>query len=279
MIHPRVEQRYHHVAEHYDDLNQWYLEIWGEHVHHGLWETGAENPELATLQLTHKLIEALDIQAGNAVVDIGCGYGGTARILANGVGAKVTAFTLSKAQYDYAVEKACGQTNPEFRLRNWFDNGLPGGSQDAAISIESSEHMEDKPAFFKEVVRVLKPGGRFGVYAWLARPDPSRCEIACLLEPICREGRLPGMGNEAEYREMMLEAGLVDITYEDLSQKVKKTWPVIVGRMAKRLPTDPEARRFLRSGPNREFARTVFRIWLAYNTGSMRYGLFTCRKP
>ena len=279
MIYPRVDQRYKHVAEHYDDLNRWYLEIWGEHVHHGLWETGSENAELATLKLTHKLIEATGIKAGDAVVDIGCGYGGTARILANGIGAKVTAFTLSKAHYDYAMEKSGGKGNPEFRLLNWFDNGLPSGSQDVAISIESSEHMEDKAAFFHEVARVLKPGGRFGVYAWLAKPNPSLREIEWLLEPICREGRLPGMGNEDDYRELMTQAGLAEVAYEDLSVKVKKTWPIIVGRMIKRLFTDREARRFLRSGPNREFARTVLRIWLAYNTGSMRYGLFTCRKP
>ena len=279
MIYPRVDQRYQHVAEHYDDLNRWYLEIWGEHVHHGLWETGSENAELATLKLTHKLIEATGIKAGDAVVDIGCGYGGTARILANGIGAKVTAFTLSKAQYDYAMEKSGGKGNPEFRLLNWFDNGLPSGSQDVAISIESSEHMEDKAAFFHEVARVLKPGGRFGVYAWLAKPNPSLREIEWLLEPICREGRLPGMGNEDDYRELMTQAGLAEVAYEDLSVKVKKTWPIIVGRMIKRLFTDREARRFLRSGPNREFARTVLRIWLAYNAGSMRYGLFTCRKP
>lgn len=279
MILPQVDQRYHQVAEHYDDLNHWYLEIWGEHVHHGLWETGSEDAETATLQLTHKLSEAIGIKRGDAVVDIGCGYGGTARLLANGIGAKVIAFTLSEAQYGYAIEKARGEANPKFRLQNWFDNRLPSASQDAAISIESSEHMEDKPAFFKEVARVLKPGGRFGVYAWLAQPNPSPREIAWLLEPICREGRLPSMGNEAEYREMMLAAGLVDVTYEDLTQKVKKTWPTIVGRMTNRLFTDPEARRFLRYGPNREFARTVLRIWIAYNTGSMRYGLFTCRKP
>jgi tocopherol O-methyltransferase len=31
--------------------------------------------------------------------------------------------------------------------------------------------------------------------------------------------------------------------------------------------------------PNRVFAKTVLRIWLAYTLGSMRYGLFSGRKP
>ncbi len=35
------------VAEHYDELDWVYREIWGEHVHHGLWLTGVETPETA----------------------------------------------------------------------------------------------------------------------------------------------------------------------------------------------------------------------------------------
>ena len=31
------------AASHYDDLDQFYREIWGEHVHHGVWFTGKES--------------------------------------------------------------------------------------------------------------------------------------------------------------------------------------------------------------------------------------------
>jgi tocopherol O-methyltransferase len=43
----------------------------------------------------------------------------------------------------------------------------------------------------------------------------------------------------------------------------------------------PEYRSFLRSSgsENRVFAKTVLRIWAAYETGSMRYGIFVARKP
>lgn len=279
MIYPREDQKHKHVAEHYDDLSTWYLEIWGEHVHHGLWETGGESTELAVQQLTHLIARETGVSMDSTVVDIGCGYGGTARILANGFGAHVTGYTLSKAQHDYAVEKTNGSANPTYRLQNWLENGLPDASVDVAISIESSEHMEDKPRFFAEVNRVLKPGGRFGVYAWLARDNPSQRQIDWLLEPICREGRLPSMGSEGDYRQMMWESGFTDITFRDLSRNVRKTWPIIVGRMAKRLLWDREAWRFLFNGQNRIFGITIFRIWAAYYLGAMRYGLFTCSKP
>ena len=91
---------------------------------------------------------------------------------------------------------------------------LPSDAFDTVLSIESSEHMQDKPMFFAQAHRVLKTGGRMVVCAWLAVEDPTRVHRRHLLEPICREGRLPGMGTEADYRKWFsecerFEAGLL----------------------------------------------------------------------
>lgn len=279
MITPRTDQKHRDVAAHYDDLSRWYLEIWGEHVHHGLWETGAETAELAVIQLTQRVARETGIREGTRVADIGCGYGGTARLLAKGYGARVTGFTLSKAQYEYALAHAEDPANPDIRLCDWLDNGLPDGSIDVALSIESSEHMEDKPRFFAEAYRVLKPGGRFAIYAWVPRSSPRPWEVKYLLEPICREGRLPSMGDEHDNRKWFEDAGFADISFQDLTQNVKRTWSIIVGRMAKRLLWDKEAWQFIFHGSNTVFGITVLRMLIAYNTGSLRYGLFTATKP
>ena len=47
------------VAAHYDDLDRFYREIWGEHVHHGLWTSPRSTPEEATRSL-------IDLVAGQA---------------------------------------------------------------------------------------------------------------------------------------------------------------------------------------------------------------------
>jgi tocopherol O-methyltransferase len=269
------------VAAHYDDLDRFYREIWGEHVHHGLWRSGRESPEVAVRQLITLVAERAEIAEGDLVCDVGSGYGGTARILAREYGARVTALTISPAQCAYARDQDPAAANPVYLLGDWCENSLAAESFDAVIAIESSEHMADKPAFFAEVHRVLRPGGRSVVAAWLARPRPGRWEVRHLLEPICREGRIPGMGTADEYSQLAAAAGLEPAGYEDLSQQVKRTWPICAWRMIRGLIRKPDYRRFLFTAKTRDriFALTLFRILLAYETGSMRYGILKAVKP
>ena len=99
-----------------------------------------------------------------------------------------------------------------------------------------------------------------------------------MLEPICREGRLPGIGSASEYREMLRATGFLLGSFEDLSSRVKRTWSICIRRVLARLCCDGRYRKFLWSGRNRMFAVTLLRMWLAYKTGAMRYGLFACTK-
>lgn len=269
------------VALHYDELDHFYREIWGEHVHHGLWLTGRETPGQAVHQLVELVAARADIRCGTRVCDVGCGYGATARVLAHEHGAEVTALTISPAQYEFALTKEPSTTNPRYLLADWLKNDLPAENFDAVIAIESSEHMPDKTKFFHEAFRVLRPGGRCVVTAWLARERASGLEKLLVLEPVCREGRMPGMGTESDYRRLMESAGFAFDSFEERTRQVKKTWPINAYRFGKGLLRDPSYARFLfnRHKRNRIFALTMLRIWLAYNVGSMRYGVFTAHKP
>ncbi len=281
MITPRSRLTTGAVASHYDELDGFYREIWGEHVHHGFWKNGDESPEVAVRQLVELVADHGAIGAGTRVCDIGCGYGATARMLARERQAEVTGVTLSEAQYRFASSLPEHPQNPRYLLADWLRNDLPSAAFDTAISVESSEHMPDKAAFFAQAYRVLRPGGRLVICAWLAAEDPSGSQIRWLLEPICREGRMPGMGSESEYRTWLNDAGFVLENFADLTPRVKKTWPICVGRFLLKLVRRPTYARFLfnRHAQNRIFALTIARIWLAYEIGAMRYGIFQAIKP
>jgi tocopherol O-methyltransferase len=273
MIHPRTSQTSAAVADHYDELDSVYRQLWGEHVHHGLWRSGRESPRDAVEALSDLVGARLGFGRGDRLVDIGCGYGATARRFAKR-DAIVTGFTLSAEQ----VAQAPAAGGVTLLCRDWLDNGLAAASVDGAYSIESSEHMTDKPRFFAEAWRVLKPGGRLVVCAWLAKEAPSAWEVRHLLEPICREGSLPSMGSESEYRAMAGAAGFVCEGFEDVSRSVARTWTICLGRLVRGVATDRDLRRLVFGARNRLFALSVPRLMLAYRTGAMRYGVFTFEK-
>lgn len=276
MIFPNETQDPKDVAEHYNSLDHWYRELWGEHLHHGLWKKGNEPSHLAVEQLVDLVAEKAQLQGGEKVCDIGCGYGATARMLTKKWDAKVTGFSLSERQLEYARSKDQRQT---YMHCDWLHNSIPDASFDVAISIESSEHMPDKERFFREVHRILKPNGRVVVCAWLSKENPRPWEIRHFLEPICREGRLPSMGSVSDYVILMQSAGFQKIEYEDLTSDVKKTWAICGWRMLKELG-NKEFRKFLfnKNSTERPFAKTVFRIFGAYQTRSMLYGIFSASK-
>ncbi len=183
MIVPKRPQTATAVAAHYDELDGFYRDIWVEHVHHGYWATGRESPLQAVEALIELLASRLALAPGQRLCDIGCGYGATAAYLARRHGAVVTGLTLSAAQARYAQAR----TAPGVTIRHgdWLVNDLAADQFDRAYAIESSEHMVDKPLFFSQAFRVLKPGGRLAVCAWLARNNPTPWQETHLLEPIC----------------------------------------------------------------------------------------------
>jgi len=263
------------VARHYDHLDRWYRELWGDHVHHGLWRTGRETPEEASRQLVRETADAAAIGEGARVVDVGCGYGATAEMLVRERGACVTGVTISPVQHERACARAANLPDGAltFLLRDWMDNGLAAGSFDAAVAIESASHMQDKRRFLEEVRRVLRPGGRLAMCVWAAADSPRAWEVRALLEPICREGRLPGLATESEYCAWLTEAGFRGVEVQDWGAAVRRTWTVCAARGLRRWLTDRDLRRFVLRGdsPERVYGISIFRLWAGFRTGAMRY--------
>jgi tocopherol O-methyltransferase len=280
MITPKTPQTLASVADHYDELDPFYREIWGDHVHHGLWSTGREDSAEATIALIARVAEELALRPGERVCDVGCGYGATAEWLSDRFDVHVTGVTVSEAQYKRARLRSEMDEQLRFLQQDWLENSFEAESFDALIAVESTEHMEDKQRLFDEAYRTLRDGGRLAVCAWLAKDDPKPWEERFLLEPICREGRLPSMGTEAEYRSWAVRAGFEVRSFFDLSVQVRRTWAICAARVARMVLLDRRYRHYLRNARARHriFALSLPRIWVAYATGSMRYGLLVATK-
>ena len=282
MIAPHRSISSRDVARHYDELDAFYRELWGEHVHHGYWLTGHESPEEAAVQLVQRAASSAGIRAGSTVCDVGCGYGATARWLAQTHQARVTGITVSPHQHRYAeAQRVTGAPVPTYLLHDWLDTSLPEASFDAVFFVESLAHMADKAQAVAAAHRVLRPGGRLVACVWLAHSNASAWAERHILEPICREGQLPGLPTIGEYWRALTNAGFRAIQVDDISRNVQRTWSVVIGRVIRAVLTQPAYRRYLlnEAQQNRGFALTILRLWIGFRTGSFRYGFITAQTP
>jgi len=268
------------VAEHYNDLDEYYRALWGEHLHHGLWLTGRESVEVAVRNMIDLVAEKAQAQDAE-VCDVGCGYGGTSRVLAKDYNSQVTGVTVSEKQFEYARSQQVTDGNPDIRLKNWMENDFEENRFDAVLGIECFTHMPDQTKFLSEAYRVLKPGGRMVLCVWMTSEDPTANQRKKLLDPIIAEGRLTHMPTPSECADMVTSAGFELVEQDDLSQQVAKTWRICVRRAVGRILVTPQYWKFLldASQKNRVFVRTLFRLDKAFKTGCMRYGLIVAEKP
>ena len=164
------------VASAYDAWTQDKLleRLWGEHIHLGFYSSVNKNIDFrkAKVQFVHELVKwsGLDkLPKGSRVLDIGCGIGGSSRILAKYYGFNVTGITISPAQVKRARELTPMGLNCNFQVMDALNLKFEDGSFDGVWSVEAGAHMNDKTKFADEMLRTLRPGGYLAVADWNSR--------------------------------------------------------------------------------------------------------------
>ena len=163
------------VASAYDSWTQDKLleRLWGEHIHLGFYPPN-KNIDFreAKVQFVHELVSwsGLDkLPRGSRVLDIGCGIGGSSRILANYYGFNVTGITISPAQVKRAKELTPNECKCNFKVMDALDLKFEEGSFDGVWSVEAGAHMNNKTKFADQMLRTLRPGGYLALADWNSR--------------------------------------------------------------------------------------------------------------
>ncbi len=150
------------ISYHYDLGNEFY-QLWLDDsmtYSSALFETGQESTEAAQRRKYEALVDAMGVQPGDHVLEIGCGWGGFAEYAAGERGLKVTGLTISQEQHDYAVArlaKAGLADQVEIKLQDYRD---VDGQYDGIASIEMFEAVGERywPIYFNVLRERLKPG-------------------------------------------------------------------------------------------------------------------------
>lgn len=265
------------IRSHYQLGTLFYRLLWGPHIHHGLWE-GDESPAVAQVQLTDTLAQMAGIVAGDEVVDVGCGMGGSSIRLAKEYGASVTGVTLSPVQARWAATSAFfkgARKRTRFMAHDAEQVQFVPETFDVLWSIECTEHLFDKPAFFKKAIDWLRPGGRLAICVWFEGEDTTRPGHRELCEEVCRRFVCPSLGTPKDYVSWIEPHGMEVIEQVDWTDRVARTWEICKQRVER------TGVRHLAKWIDQEqvaFIDGFDALLNAYRTRAMQYGAIVARK-
>ena len=258
------------IRKHYDSFAWIYRTFWGDHIHHGLFLRGNEQPEEAQINLLEHCARLSDIRQGLRVLDVGCGHGGTGVFLARNYNCHSEGLTLSPKEALLANKNATSagvDLLTRFLVADAESHDLPEDVVDLVWTMESSEHFHDKPHYFRRAARSLRPGGRLMLAAWTgSMRNPKVNAVADAF--LC-----PSLQTADDYERQIEDAGLRVRVSEEITNRVVRTWEICLERsrwlegLIRFLPHEV-----------REFVHGIRTILEAYGSGDLTYSVIVAEK-
>ena len=275
------------VASAYDSWTQDKLleRLWGEHIHLGFYPP-SKNIDFrkAKVKFVHELVSwsGLDkLPRGSRILDIGCGIGGSSRILANYYGFNVTGITISEEQVKRARELTSSDCKCNFKVMDALDLKFEDGTFDGVWSVEAGAHMNNKDKFADEMLRILRPGGYLALADWNSRDlknkPPSFLEKV-ILKQLLEQWVHPKFISIKDFNILLLnnKNSSGKVISENWNSYTNPSWFDSIFEGIRR----PKA--ILSLGPGaivksiREVPTILLMDW-AFKKGLMQFGVYKCR--
>ncbi len=212
------------AKDYYDshDADEFYYRVWGgEDFHLGIYHSETESIFDASRRTVKSMAGLVRLDENTKVLDIGAGYGGAARHLAQTYGCKVWCLNLSEKENERNRQKS-KESNLEHLIQVFegcFED-LPFGDGffDVIWSEDAILHSGEKPTVIREAARVLRQGGEF-VFT-----DPMQADDCPegVLQPVLERIHLDSMGSMKLYRELAAQNGLREILWVDLAKHLPR---------------------------------------------------------
>ena len=275
------------VASAYDSWTKDKLleRLWGEHIHLGFYPQNKDiDFRKAKVQLVHELVSwsGLDkLPRGARILDVGCGVGGSSRILSNDYGFNVTGITISPEQVKRAKELTPYECKCNFKVMDALDLKFEDGEFDGVWSVEAGAHMNNKTKFADEMLRTLRPGGYLALADWNSRDlktSPLSFLEKIILKQLLEQWVHPKFMSINEFSSILInnKNSSGEVISDNWNPYTNPSWLDSIIEGVRR----PNA--ILSLGPGaivksiREVPTILLMNW-AFKNGLMEFGVFKCR--
>lgn len=210
------------VNTYYDLATDFYEWGWGRSFHFAPRAHG-ESVDSSIRRHEHFLALRLGLKPGMKVLDVGCGVGGPMMEIARFSGAQVVGINNNSYQVTRGEKHVIGAGLSElcsFVKGDFMHIPFPDNSFDAIYAIEAVCHAPDKIGIYTELLRVLKPGGKFACYEWCLTKDfdYESAEHRKLKEDIEVGDGLPDIDSTDQVIDALQKVGFNVLESKDLCQ-------------------------------------------------------------
>jgi ubiquinone/menaquinone biosynthesis C-methylase UbiE len=170
-------------------------------------------------QATRALIRRACLRPGMRVLDVGGGLGGPARLLAHDAGCAVTVLELSEESCrvgELLTARVGLAGRVTFRHGNALEMPFPDGAFDVVWTQHATMNIAEKERLYREISRVLRPGGRLAMQEVMAGPvQPIHFPV-----PWARDASISFLWPAAEIRALLAEIGFREAEWVDEREAV-----------------------------------------------------------
>lgn len=219
------------VGEYYDACQFWYRAFYSDHVslgvHYGIWPRPGMTRVDALVEPYRMVLDQLRPNAGDCILDGGCGVGGASRWLALHSSARFTGITVSPVQVARARRNVARQglaDRIDFHCMDYHRTSFPDERFHHAFGIESFCYSYPTPGLlFRELHRILKPGGRMVMLDGILRRQPVSPAEQRLADGFCTGFRMRGWNTADEIVQALRDTGFRRIHFADQSRFIERS--------------------------------------------------------
>lgn len=210
------------------EADSFYSVIWGgQDIHIGIYDGPDDVVSKASARTVEAMADRVEgLGADSRVLDLGAGYGGAGRHLAERFGCAVDCLNLSEVQNERnrRLTAEAGLSDRVGVVHASFE-AVPGPADayDVVWSQDAILHSGDREKVLSEIARVLEPGGQ------LIFTDPMQTDTCPpgVLQPVLDRIHLDSLASPGFYREQLAARGFEEVAFLEMPEQLRNHYATV----------------------------------------------------